>query len=108
MRINSHFPFCYLHVLGTAQFFLTRYEAAVENFKNAIKRNPTVTWPHRWLAASHGQLGMLADAEWEMVELEGLGQGPTIKLLKEITAVRDPAYLKMYLADHRKAGVLEE
>ena len=63
MRINPHFPFWYIHTLGQAQFALTRYDAAEENFKKAIARNPAVGWPRRWLVATYGHLGKLDDAE---------------------------------------------
>jgi len=108
MQINPHFPFWYLHGLGQSQFLLTRYEAAAKNFKKAIERNPTVSWPHRWLLATYGHLGMQDDAEWEIFELESLNQIVTIKQIRENAPFTDPAYLKLYLDGLRKAGVPEE
>lgn len=108
MRINFRHPFWYLHVLGLSQYLLDEYKAAVSNFLKAIERYPTVTWPHKWLLASYGRLGQLDDADWEISELEDLGQFLTIKGLKEITPIRDPAYLKLYMDGPRKAGVPEK
>jgi tetratricopeptide (TPR) repeat protein len=108
MRINPRFPFWYRHVLGKSQYLLTRYEAAAENFKQAIERNPTFSPPHRWLLATYGQLGMKDDAEWEISELEALGQPITIEAAKEIISLSDPASLKHYLDGLRKAGVPEK
>ncbi|HSM39969.1 MAG TPA: adenylate/guanylate cyclase domain-containing protein, partial [Afifellaceae bacterium] len=72
MRINPRFPFWYYFELGRSQFFLTRFEAAEQNFQKAIERNPSVGWPHRWLVATYGHLGRVDDAEWEMSELQSI------------------------------------
>ena len=108
MRLNPRFPFWYFHNLGQAQFFLTRFEAAAENLKKAIKRNPTVAWPRRWLVATYGQLNMKDDAEWEMSELESLGQPLTINKFIELIPSKNPRDLKLLLEGLRKAGVPEE
>ncbi|MBT5666288.1 MAG: adenylate/guanylate cyclase domain-containing protein [Rhodospirillaceae bacterium] len=108
MRINPHYPFWYVYVLGQSQYCLTNFEAAIENFKSAVERNPTVAWPHKFLLASYGQLGLQDDADWEISELEALGQPPTIKNARETSPLQDPAYLKLYLDGLRKAGVPEE
>ena len=107
MRINPHFPFWYIHTLGQAQFALTRYEAAEESFKKAIARNPAVGWPRRWLVATYGHLGKLDDAEWEISELDGLGQPFTIEVFKSHLPLQEPEYLKRLLGGARKAGVPE-
>jgi len=107
MRINPHFPFWYIHALGQAQFALTRYGAAEESFKKAIARNPSVGWPRRWLVATYGHLGKLDDAEWEISELESLGQLFTIEAFKNYLSLQDPEYLKRLLEGARKAGVPE-
>ncbi len=108
MRMNPRHPFWYVYVLGQAQFYLTRYEDAARNFLIAIERNPTVTWPHQYLLASYGYLGLLDDAEWEISELDNLGQITTIKRIRANTPVRHLEYLKRYLDGLRKAGVPEE
>jgi len=107
MRLNPKFPFWYFFTLGQAQFFLTRYDIAVQNFKKAIERNPTVPWPHRWLISAYGHLGNLEDAEWEIAELESLNQIVTVQTFREYTALHDQGYLKHYLDGLRKAGIPE-
>ncbi len=107
MRLNPHFPFWYYYVLGASQFMLTRYDAAVENFQEAIERNPTVPWPHRILAASYGHLDMTEDAEWELEELQALGYDLTIADFRRHINFHDPAYLERYIEGLRKAGVPE-
>ena len=107
IRINPDFPFWYIHTLGQAQFALTRYEAAEVSFKKAIERNPAVAWPRRWLVATYGQLGKLDDAEWEISELESLGQPFTIEIFNNRLATRDPEIVNRLLEGARKAGVPE-
>jgi len=107
MRINPHFPFWYLFELGRAQYFLTRFEAAEANFKKASERNPAVFWPRRWLIATYGQLGQQNKADWEILELEALGQKFTVESAKRETAIRDADYVKLFLSGLRKAGVPE-
>jgi len=108
MRLNPRFPFWYMHILGQAQFALTRYGAAAESFKKAIARNPTVGWTRRWLVATYGQLGKIVDAEWEMSELESLGQPMTIEAFKRRLSMRNPEYVNRLLEGARKAGVPEK
>lgn len=36
-------------------------------------------WTRRYLIASYGQMGMIEEAEWEMLEIETLSQVATIK-----------------------------
>jgi len=108
MQINPHFPFWYIFNLGQSQFHLERFEAAAESLKRAIERNQAVPWPHRWLIATYGQLGLKDDAEWEIQELQSLGQTVTIKAIMEVTTLRDPKYLNPFLEGLRKAGVPEK
>jgi TolB-like protein/class 3 adenylate cyclase/Tfp pilus assembly protein PilF len=107
MRLNPHFPFWYYYVLGTSQFMLTRYDAAVGNFQSAIKRNPTVPWPHRMLAASYGHLGMTDEAEWELEEVQALGYELSIVDFQRNATFQDPTYLERYADGLRKAGLSE-
>jgi tetratricopeptide (TPR) repeat protein len=107
MRINPRFPFWYYFELGRSQFFLTRFEAAEQNFLKAIERNPSVGWPHRWLVATYGHLGRSDDAEWEISELQSIDSIDTISKIRKITTVHDPAYLNLFIEGLRKAGVPE-
>jgi adenylate cyclase len=107
MRINPNFPFWYLYELGRAQFFLTRYDAAVQSFQKAIERNPAVGWPRRWLIAAYGHLGNLEDAEWEMLELESTNSHRTVSDIEQAITVTHPRYRAHFLDGLRKAGMSE-
>lgn len=107
MTINPNFPFWYLFELGRAQFFLTRHELAASNFRKAMERNPTVPWPHLWLAATYGHLGQTDDAAWEVSEYTSLAANNTIELVRSNTTVRHPVYLNYLAEGLKKAGMPE-
>ena len=107
MRLNPHFPFWYFYVLGTSQFHLTRYDAAIESFEKAIERNSAWRATHLYLVAAYGHLGMTDEAEWEMEELRTLGFEPTLENWRSRIQIQDPAYLTRYFDGLRKAGVPE-
>jgi len=108
MQINPHYPFWYIFNLGQTQFHLKRFDLAAESLKRAIERNQAVPWPHRWLIATYGQLGLHDEAEWEIQELQNLGQLVTIKDIRYVTTLKNPDYLKQFIDGLRKAGVPEE
>lgn len=108
MVINPRYPFWYVYLIGQAQYLLKDFEASIPNFKTAIERNPNVSWPHRWLAAAYGQLGLIDDAEWELSELESMGQVPTLKTVTERTPMVHQPYIELYVDGLRKAGVPKE
>lgn len=107
MQINPNYPFWYIFELGRAQYFLTRYDAAVQSFQKTIERNPSVGWPRRWLISTYGHLGNLDDAEWEMLELESINSAITVSEIERSTTIHHPPYLAQFLDGLRKAGVAE-
>ena len=108
MRLNPRFPFWYYHEVGKSQFMMTRYEAAVESFENALQRNPNVPWPRRYLVAAYGHTGRTGDAEWELEELLGQGHEMSLSRSRATINLHDAAYLDRYVEGLRKAGVPEE
>ncbi len=108
MRLNPHFPFWYYHILGMSQFQLTRYEAAAENLKKSIERNPNAAWPHNYLVSAYGHLGQMDDAEWEIGELDAMGYKLTLNNARQAENIGHPGYMQRYLDGLRKAGVPEE
>jgi adenylate cyclase len=107
MRMNPRYPFWYLQGLGNAQFFLGDYQASVASLKASIERNPSVPWLHYFLLASYGQLGLKQEAEWEMAELEALGQTATITAIMAVLFIHDQGYRRIFENALRKAGVPE-
>ena len=108
MRLNPHFPFWYYYALGSSQFMLTRYDAAIESFEKAIERNSAWRPPHLYLVAAYGHRGMIDEAEWEMEELRMLGFEPRLANWRSRIQIQDPAYRARYFDGLRKAGVPEE
>jgi hypothetical protein len=73
----------------------------------ATERNPNVPWLRTYLIASYGQLGRKDDADWEIDEVEMLGQPANLDAFMKVTPIGDPSYRKMYENALRKAGVPE-
>jgi adenylate cyclase len=105
MRINPHYPFWYLQALGMAQFFIGDYQASIKSLSESVERNPNVPWLRTYLIASYGQLGLKDDAEWEIQEVEVLGQQANVAAFMKVTPISDPAYRKIYENALRKAGL---
>lgn len=107
MRLNPNFPFWYYFALGTNQFHLTHYEAALNSFENAIERNPG--WPpsYRYLISTLGHLGKLDEAEWQMEELKVLGTHLSLAEMEARTKTQDAVYRKRFFDGLKKAGVPE-
>lgn len=107
MRLNPEGPFWYGFTLCQAQYALGRYEAAASSCRKAIDKNPTVGWPRRWFIAAAGQLGRLDDAEWEMSELEALGEPVTIEDFTRRSGFMESTVEAALIEGLRKAGVPE-
>ena len=107
MRLNPRLPFWYLQGLGMAQFFMGNLDASVQSLTKAVERNPNVPWVRQYLVAAYGQQGSTDDAQWEVSEIETLGQTGSIKAFLQSTPIQDPVYRKIYRDALRKAGVPE-
>ena len=62
-----------MQLLGVAHFAARRFEAAAENFRLAVRQNPSFPWAHRFLAASCAHLGRLDEAGQAIEQLSALG-----------------------------------
>jgi adenylate cyclase len=65
IRLDPHDPKLAIRLnnLALGLYFSGEYEAAVETAKRAVRSNPNVPLPYRWLAAALGQLGRTAEAK---------------------------------------------
>lgn len=64
-------------------------------------------WTRCYLLACYGVMGKKAEAEWEISEIEALGQPISIQAFMKSTTIRDPDYRKIYEDALRKAGLPE-
>ncbi len=108
VRLNPEPPYWYYFGIGMANYFLSDYDSAIENFEKVKEQNSTVVWPYWFLASVYGQLGQLENAKWELSELEILGETLTIEAGNNSTDIMDPTYSALYLDGLRKAGVPEK
>ncbi len=106
MRINPSFPFWYDYTYGFAHFFMKDFDTAVENIEKSIDRNPNVIFMRTAFAASLAMAGRQDDAEWQIVELSGLGFNKTLEEYIGESPVQDPAYRALYREGLAKAGLL--
>ncbi len=63
----------------------------------ASDQSPTAPFPYRHLISAYGQLGQIDDAQWIVLEYEGLGRTATIDAIMETHSVQDPEYLAVFL-----------
>lgn len=107
MSLNPFFSWQYLNTLGRAYYALGEYEKAILYLQQALERNPAVTHPRLYLAASYVQLGQLDDAEWVITELELRNPEYTISNLQRSLPIDDKNLLARLLADLITAGMAE-
>jgi len=107
MRLNPHYPFWYLHMHGMTRYVVEDYNSAIADFETAAQRSPTAQFVRWWLAASYAQAGRMADARWQVEELQSLGFEGTIATIIETQPIQDPGYLALYKEGLRKAGIPE-
>jgi adenylate cyclase len=91
--------------LSWAHFAKAEYEKAIEAAKQAPIPVPTMSIP--MLIASYVELGRMDEAKAALAELLKALPNASIKLFREIRAVRDQEVLEREIAALRKAGVPE-
>ena len=104
MRFNPSFPFWYALNLGIALYVAGRYDDAVTTLRKSKAPGAMV---HRWLAASHAQLGR--EAEAKAAAAEYLRRTPDFSIAKHLATVpfRDADDRDHYADGLRKAGLPE-
>jgi TolB-like protein len=91
--------------LSWAYFAKGEYEKAIDAAKQASIPVPTMSIP--MLIASYAQLGRMEEAKAATAELLKALPNASLKLIREIRAVRDQEVLEREIAALRKAGVPE-
>ena len=106
-RLNPIFPFWYIHARGVMRFMKDDLEGAVKDFQETVRQNPTVHFGRWWLAAGYAAGGNIADAEWEIAELETLGVTVSISHIMETTPIIHPPFREKYAKALSDAGLPE-
>ncbi len=109
IRLSPRDPmlFWYIVHLGMIEFMAERYEKALEWVERAVHENPDVPTAYRALAASHGMLGNLPEAQAAYEELNRRVPGVTIETTLRSVPFASPADAEQYAEGLRKAGMPE-
>jgi adenylate cyclase len=91
--------------LSWAHFAKGEYEKAIKAAKQAPIPVPTMSIP--MLIASYVELGRMEEARAAVAELQKALPNVSIKMIRELRAVRDQEVLERELSALRKAGVPE-
>jgi adenylate cyclase len=105
MQLNPYPPFFYLWIEGHSYFLMGRYEDAAARIEQVVERNPLFPSGHLGLAAAYGQLGRIADAEWEVEEVLTLFPDFSLPGERQRVPYKNAADLERYIEGLRKAGL---
>jgi adenylate cyclase len=106
MRLDPHYPFLYIFLLGRAFHSLERYDEAVVSYRRVISRNPEFFYARIFLAAVYAQQGRMEEAKAEAAEALRTDVGRWAQRRARHLPLKDPAALARLLDGMRKAGLL--
>lgn len=72
MRLNPSGGYLYQMQLGRANYFLQRYDQAINNFKQVLQSNPSYLDAMLYMAANYVNLEKLDEARWMYLEIKTL------------------------------------
>ena len=107
MGLNPRYSAAYIDILGRAHFMMGRYDQAIENFQDCIRRDAAALTCHIFLAATYAAAGKIDNAKWEAEEIRTIR--PDFTIATDTTAAQfanpeDRARLQSWL---RQAGIAE-
>lgn len=104
IRLHPLHPSNYPFHIGQAYYILTRYDKAIQAFREGLQTNPTSERLHVWLAASYAQLGKKQEAEWEVDQVYSSNPDFSLERIKQATPFKDPKDMDHFLNGLRNAG----
>jgi adenylate cyclase len=105
MRLDPHYPFWHLHIMGMSYMALENYSEAIAVQRRAIVRNPDSMPLHMVLAACLALAGEQEAAEKELAESKRLNPELSIAFVSEQVPYRRSEDRDRWLAGLRKAGL---
>jgi len=103
IRLNPIPTDHHLYYLGTAYYFLGRYEDAIEVYEKVLKRSPNNVFTHINLAAAYFGSGREEKARHQVEEV--LRLDPAFSLDRYVEAMINPKEVERYIDALRKAGL---
>jgi len=105
--LNPHYSFQYPSTLGSALYYLGRYQEAIKTLKESLISNENALNPRLFLAATYVRLGQLDDATWEIEQVKTNHPEALLSNLDTTLPFENDTYRKPLLDDLRKAGLPE-
>ncbi len=104
LRLNPNGGYLYFLLLARAYYFLSDFEQAGINLKEAISRNPQNVEAHLYRAATLVRMNKAGDAAWEAEEVKIIEPGFNLNVWSTAYPMARGNQLDLLLADLRKAG----
>lgn len=102
MRLNPHYPGWYATVLASGYYMTRKYKEAVAVLKRQEEHN---FFDFRFLAASYGQMGQLADARKQVDKILAINPQFTLAFLRSRLSYKHESDIDHFLEGLRKAGL---
>lgn len=106
LRLNPHAGYLYFLLLARAYYFLSDFEQAEINLKEALSRNPQNVEAHLYSAATLLRLNKADDAAWETEEVKSIEPDFSLDVWSAAYPMARGRQLDLLLSDLRKAGFL--
>lgn len=108
MLLNPRYTALYNIVSGQIEFNLRNYPQAINYFNQALEHNPGSNKVRLWLAAAYAYAGHISEASWELEEARSAKINVSIKQLRRVIPLRDPAQKQHFIDGLIIAGLPKE
>jgi tetratricopeptide (TPR) repeat protein len=105
LRLKSLVADDYLDSIGIAYAVAGRPEAAIGPLRRYLSRYPNILGAHLTLATVYSELGQVAEARAEAMEVLRLNPEFSLEVHKQRMPIKDPVVLERHIAALRKAGL---
>ena len=105
MRLDPNYPFYVLFNLANSYYGLRRYDQAIENYKEVVRRNPDFPGAHEQFTIVYAELGRDNEARAEAAELLRINLGYSVSWLRDHLPLEKQADLDRTISGLCKAGL---
>ncbi len=107
IHLNPYHPFWYKYILAHSYDLIGRQQEAIELMKKALAVNPDFLPAQRHLVVIYSELNRMEEARAEVAEILRVSPEYTISAWRARTRYIDPAILRRFVENLRKAGLPE-
>ncbi len=105
LRLNSQFPFWYLHRLGRAHWQMRCYDEALASFEKVLDQSPNFLPSLYFLTCTYAELGRDKEAEAVAANIRRLSPQFTLEKFLENMPYKNQADLERFGCALSKAGL---